>query len=166
MKAILERRSVRKYTDQPVSEQDIKDLLTAAMAAPSAGNARPWHFIVINDRQTLEEVPKFHQHATTLKQAPVAILVCADQSLEKFKGYWVQDCAAATENILIAATAKDLGTVWMGIYPTDEYIMKIQELLKIPENITPFSLVAVGHAAEDKEPPIRYDQSRVHHNQW
>lgn len=166
MKAILERRSVRKYTDQPVSEQDIKDLLTAAMAAPSAGNARPWHFVVINDRQILDEIPKFHQYAAMLKQAPVAILVCAEQALEKHKGYWVQDCAAATENILIAASAKDLGAVWVGVHPIDQYVLKLQELLKIPENITPFSLVAVGHAAEEKEPANRYDQTRVHNNQW
>lgn len=166
MKAILERRSVRQYTDQPVAEQDVKDLLTAAMAAPSAGNAKPWHFIVINERAILDEIPKFHQYAAALKQAPMAILVCADQTLEKYKGYWVQDCAAATENILIAATAKDLGTVWLGVYPNEDRMMKLRELLTIPENITPFSLVAVGHPKEDKEPVRQYDQSRVHYNRW
>ncbi|GAB6158429.1 nitroreductase family protein [Desulfotomaculum varum] len=166
MKAILARRSIRKYTSEPVSEQDIRDLLAAAMAAPSAGNQQPWHFVVIDDRKILNEIPGFHPYAHMLKEAPVAILVCGDESLEKFKGYWVQDCSAATQNILIAVQEKGLGAVWLGIYPTEERVQGLRRLLNIPQHIIPFSLVALGHPAEHKEPANRYNESRIHRNKW
>ena len=166
MKAILTRRSIRKYKPQAVPDEIITELLTAAMCAPSAGNEQPWEFVVINDRKLLERIPEFHPYATMLKEAHVAILVCGDLKREKHKGYWVQDCSAATENILIAVNEKKLGAVWLGIYPREERVVGLRKLLGIPENIVPFSLIAIGYPAEVKEPADRFDPARVHQNRW
>jgi nitroreductase len=166
MDVILSRRSIRKYTNEKVSEEDIKELLQAAMSAPSAGNEQPWHFIVIDDRNILNEIPKFHQYAQMLKEAPVAILVCGDETLERFKGYWVQDCSAAVENILIKVQEKGLGAVWVGVYPDMERVNNFRKLLSIPEHVTPFALIPIGHPAESKPAEDRYNEERVHKNRW
>lgn len=166
MKAILSRRSIRKYTPDKVPEKDIRDLLEAAMAAPSAGNAQPWYFIVIDDRDILRQIPSFHPYSHMLKEATVAILVCGDETLEKYKGYWVQDCSAATENILIAVAEKGLGAVWLGVYPIEERVAGLRRLLGIPDHVIPFSLIPVGYPAEHKEPANRYNEARVRRNKW
>jgi nitroreductase len=166
MKAILERRSIRKYTGEPVSDADIKDLLKAAMAAPSAGNGQPWEFIIVNERQLLTEITKVHPYSAMLLEAPMAIIVCGNLNYERFKGFWVQDCSAATENILIAAQSKGLGTVWLGVYPVEERIDAIRKIFSIPEHIVPLNVIAVGHPAEKKQPADRYDESRIRFNKW
>ncbi len=164
--AIFTRRSVRQYTPKPVSREVVREILKAAMSAPSAGNERPWHFIILTDRTLLDEIPKFHPYSAMLKQAHAAILVCCDPAREKHKGYWVLDCAAASQNMLIAAHAKGLGSVWCGVYPTEDRVRNLQLLLKLPENIIPFSLLPLGFPAETKETADRYDASRVHENGW
>ena len=166
MKTILERRSIRKYTNESVSEDDIKDLLRAAMAAPSAHNKQPWEFIVVKDRQLLAEITKFHPYSKMLNEAPVAIIVCGDQEKEESAGYWVQDCSAATENILIAAQSKGLGAVWLGVYPKEDRVENIRRVFDIPEHIVPLNVIAVGHPAEKKEPSDRYDENRIRFNKW
>ena len=166
MDAILSRRSIRKYTEQPVSDEIVKELLEAAMSAPSAGNEQPWHFVVIKEREILDEIPAFHPYSQMLRHAPVAILVCGDETLEKYQGYWVQDCSAATQNILLAAQAKGLGAVWLGVYPIEDRVANLRKLLGIPEHVIPFSLISIGYPAEQKPRSARYDDSRIHHNQW
>jgi len=166
MDAILSRRSIRRYTAESVPEKVIQELLEAAMSAPSANNEQPWHFIIINDHRILDEIPKYHPYSYMLKEAPLAIAVCGDLKLETMEGYWVQDCSAATENILIAAQAKGLGAVWLGIYPKEERATAIQKLLGLPEHIIPLCLVSVGYPAEKKTRTNRYDLSRIHHNRW
>jgi nitroreductase len=166
MDPILSRRSIRKYTRQPVAEDIIEYLLTAAMNAPSAGNERPWHFMAIKDRRILEEIPKVHPYSLMLREAPLAILICGEPTLEKHKGYWVQDCSAATENLLIAATAKGLGSVWLGVYPREDRVKGLRKLLGIPEQVVPFSLIALGYKAEEKGFDNRYDAGRVHQDRW
>jgi len=166
LEAILSRRSIRRYTDQPVSGEQVEELLKAGMSAPSAGNQQPWQFIVITDRKLLAEIPRFHPYASMLPHAKVAILVCGDLQAESFKGYWVQDCSAATENILIAAHARGLGAVWLGIYPREERVKALQKLLNLPEHIVPLSLISIGYPAEKKPPADRFDPSRIHHNGW
>lgn len=166
MKAIFTRRSIRKYTDQPVSDELMETLLRAAMAAPSAGNQQPWHFVVIRDRKVLDKIPEFHPHSKMLYQAPVAILVCGDPTVEKYEGRWPLDCSAATENLLLAAHAKGLGAVWLAVYPVEERMAKLRELLGIPEHINPFALISLGHPAEEKEPADRYKKERVHQDKW
>lgn len=166
IEAILTRRSIRKYTQDPVSEETIEKLLEAAMAAPSAGNQQPWHFIVIRDREILDEIPKLHPYAQMVKEAPVAIVVCGDERSVKYKIYWPQDCAAATQNLLLAAHAQCLGAVWCGVYPNEERVSPLRELLHIPEYIFPFSLVAIGYPGEEKPSANRYDTSRAHTDRW
>jgi len=166
LEAIFSRRSIRLYTSKPVSRSVIEEILKAAMSAPSAGGERPWHFIVVMDRTILDKIPKFHPYAAMLKQAQAAILVCGDPTLEKHKGYWVLDCAAATQNMLLAAHAKGLGSVWCGVYPTEDRVINLRRLLNLPEQVVPFSLVPLGFPAELKSAPDRFDGSRVHENGW
>jgi nitroreductase len=166
MEALLSRRSIRKYASQPVSEAMVKQILEAVMAAPSASNEQPWQFIVLRDRQTMDEVPKLHPYSQMIKQAPLAILVCGDLQLAKHEGYWVQDCAAATENLLLAARALGLGSVWLGVYPREDRVAGLRKLLALPEHVVPFALIPVGYPAEEKPPANRYDPSRVHRDRW
>lgn len=167
MKAIINRRSIRQYTNQPVSDQQVKMLLEAAMYAPSAGNEQPWHFVVIRDRQILDKVPNYHPHASMIKQASVAILVCADTRLSKYDvDYWIQDCAAATENLLVTVQDLGLGAVWLGVYPRQERVAGMRDLFNIPEQVIPFALIPVGYPAEHKDAENRYREDRVHLDRW
>jgi nitroreductase len=166
IEAIINRRSIRKYKIKAIDGSLIKELLEVGMSAPSAGNEQPWHFIVIDNRKILNNIPRFHPHSVMLKDAPLAILVCLDSNLEKHKGMGIQDCSAATENILIAINAKGLGAVWLGIYPREERIKGMRRLLDIPDNIIPFSLISIGYPSEKKQRENRYNKSRVHYNQW
>ena len=166
LEAIYTRRSVRDFTNDPISEVDIQDLLKAGMHAPSAKNEQPWHFIVIDDLDILHAIPSFHPYAKMLFEAPLAILVCSDQHLALKPASWVQDCSAATQNILLAAHAKGLGAVWLGVYPDEDRVEGMQTLLELPSNIRPMALVALGHPASRPESLDRYDPSRVHHNGW
>ncbi|MEN6486674.1 MAG: nitroreductase family protein [Syntrophobacteraceae bacterium] len=166
MEAILGRRSIRKYKSQPVPENLLKELLEAGMAAPSAGNERPWHFIILDDRNLLEAIPKFHPYSQMLKEAPVAIVVCGDLNMEVHQGYWVQDCSAATENILVAARALGLGAVWLGVYPVRERVESMRKLLSLPDHVIPLCVVSLGYPAEEKPPAGRYDATRIRKNGW
>ena len=166
MEAILSRRSIRRYTDKPVPEEVITELMEAAMSAPSASNQQPWQFVIINDRRILDEIPKIHPYAHMLKEASWAIAVCGDQNLATMGEYWIQDCSAATQNILIAAHARGLGAVWLGVYPREERAKTAQKLLGLPEHVIPLCFISIGYPAEKKPPANRYDASRVHHNRW
>lgn len=163
---ILTRRSIRKYISKPITNDQVENLLKAAMYAPSARNEQPWHYIVINDRYILDKIIEAHPYANMLKEAALAIIVCADENIEKTEGYWVQDCSAATQNILLAAHAMGLGSVWLGVYPREERILAIKTLFKLPENIQPLSIIAIGHPDEQKAMPERYFKNRIHTNQW
>jgi nitroreductase len=160
------RRSIRKYQKRNVPEVIIQTLLRAAMAAPSAGNEQPWHFVVIQDRAILDAIPEVHPHAMMLKEAPAAILICADMTLEKHEGYWVQDLSAATENMLLAAHASGLGAVWLGVHPRSPREEGLKKLLQLPESVRPFSLVALGYPGEKKGPADRFLPERIHWDKW
>ena len=166
IEAILSRRSIRKYTVDSIPENVIDELLKVAMSAPSASNEQPWHFVVIDDRRIMDDIPKFHSYSQMLTEAPLAIVVCGDLLLAKGKGWWVQDCSAATQNILIAANAKGLGAVWLGVYPREQRVEGVRKLLGLPEHIIPLCIVSIGYPAERKPPSNRYDPARVHRNKW
>jgi len=166
METIFARRSIRQYTSEPVPEDVVRDLLRAGMAAPSAGNEQPWHFVVIRDRALLDQVPSVHQHSKMIREAPLAILVCCDLNLVKHGEMWIQDCAAATQNILLAVQAKGLASVWLGVYPREERVAGLRRLFGLPPQIVPFSLLPIGHAAEHKPPHGEYDGTRVHRDRW
>jgi nitroreductase len=166
--AILSRRSIRKYQNRPIEDELIERLIRAGMSAPSAHNEQPWHFVVIKDRAILDEIPKFHPYAKMLSEAPVAISVCADHALEKdpTAGYWIQDCSAATQNILLAAHALGLGACWLGIHPREKRKTELRKLLHLPESVEAFSVIALGYPAEDKKPSASFTPDRIHQNQW
>jgi len=166
IKNLLQRRSIRKYTDKPVAEAIIKDLLNAGMHAPSARNIQPWHYVVINDRHILDELAVAHPHAKMLKQATLAILVCGDKKLQEMDGYIIQDCSAATQNILLAAHAHGLGSVWLGMYPREQRMQGVAKLLDLPDHILPVSLISIGYPDEQKEAPERYKSDRIHFNKF
>ena len=166
MDAILKRRSIRKYENKPIEEQTITKILQAAMSAPSAGNQQPWHFVVIRDRAILDAIPQYHPYAQMMTQAPVAIVVCGDPSLEKHKGYWVQDCSAAVQNILIAVESLGLGAVWLGVYPNEERMEPTRKLLGIPQSVIPMAIIPMGYPAEFKPPADRYNEQRIHMEKW
>lgn len=164
---IFTRRSIRRYMQQPIAAADVENILKAAMSAPSAGNGRPWQFVIIDEQEQMEAIPKFHAYSQMLKEAPLAILVCGDERRFKFGGeYWVQDCSAATQNILLACHALGLGAVWLGVYPDQQRIEGLRGLLHLPDYIVPCALVAIGHPAEQKPPNSGYDVSVVHTNCW
>ena len=165
MEAILTRRSIRKYTKQPVSDEVLRELLEAAMYAPSAGNRQPWCFVVINDRKIMNEIPRYAVYSQMLKEAAGAIFVCCDINSGNI-GFGVEDCSAATQNILLAAHASGLGAVWIGIYPVESLVTATKKLLNLPEHIIPISLISIGYPAEQKPRPDRYQADRVHYNQW
>lgn len=166
MNSIFNRRSIRKYTEQEVSDKVIEQLLKAAMAAPSAGNEQPWQYIVIRDRETMNAIPKFHPYSQMLKEASAAIVVCGDSSLEKFQGYWVQDCSAATQNILLEAQELGLGSVWLGVYPDEGRVDALKKLLGLPVYVTPLCILPIGYPAEQRQGADRYDSARIHHDRW
>lgn len=160
--AIFSRRSIRKYTDQPVTDEQVTTLLHAAMAAPSAGNQQPWQFVVVRDKTTLEEIGRIHPHASMAPKAPVGILVCGDTRVEKYAGYWVIDCAAAVQNLLLAAHSMGLGAVWTGIHPMRDRVEAFAKLFGAPEGVIPHSFIPLGYPAEEKKREDRYRPERVH----
>jgi nitroreductase len=163
---VLSRRSIRRYTEQPVDDALVERLLRAAMAAPSAGNQQPWRFVVIRDRAMLQAIADMHPYGKMLPGAPVAILVCGDPGDAKWAVLWDQDCSACTENLLIEAELLGLGAVWLGIHPLPEREAALRELLAIPEEVVPFAIVPFGWPAQRKEPSDRYDTTRVHSERW
>jgi nitroreductase len=166
MDPVLSRRSIRKFTKEPLTKEDTEAILTAAMAAPTANNTRSWQFVWIEDRKLLDSVPSIHPYSRMINQAPAAVLVCADTGAEGREGYWAQNCSAATQNILIAATQRGLGSVWLGVYPNEDRMRGMRDLFKVPDGFVPFSLVVLGRPAERKDAYQGYDRDRVHHDHW
>jgi nitroreductase len=166
LEAIHTRRSIRKYLDRPVPEEMVQKLLAAAMQAPSARNEQPWQFVVIDDRAMLAGIPGFMPNAAMAVGARLAILVCGDLELEKSPGYWVVDCAAAVENMLLAAHALGLGAVWCGVYPREPRMAGLKRLMGLPENVVAHSLVVLGHPGEQVPAVDRYLPERVRRNRW
>jgi nitroreductase len=166
MEAIRTRRSIRKFTDRPVEREIVMELIEAAMYAPSAGNEQPWQFLVINDRAILDEVPHINPNAAMAREASVAILVCGDLTLEKFQGFWVQDCSAAAQNLLLAAHAKGLGAVWTGVYPLEDRVERMRNLLGLPDHIIPLALIPLGYSNKEAAAESRFKENRVRFNKW
>lgn len=163
LQLVFSRRSIRQYRPEPIAEADLQSLLQAGMAAPSASNRKPWHFVLVTDRAKLQALADTHPYGKMLSQAGAGIAVCGDPAISE---WWVQDCSAATENILVAAVGLGLGTVWLGCHNRPEREQAVRKVLGIPETIGVLSMISVGHPAEEKEPRTQYDPARVHENQW
>jgi nitroreductase len=160
---IFARRSIREYTGEPVSEADIQSLLEAGMAAPSASNRKPWHFVAVTDRALLKALADSHPFGKMLARAALAIAVCGDPSLSD---WWVTDCCAATENILIAVSGLGLGGVWLGCHGRPEREEAVRSVLSIPKEIGVLSVLSIGHPGEQKEARTQHDAARVHREGW
>ena len=155
IKNMMTRTSIRSYTDEAVSKENIETILRAGMAAPTAVNRQPWHFVVVTNREKLNALAEANRGTRMAAKAPLAIVVCGnmEKALEGTgRGFWVQDCSAATENILLAAHALGLGAVWTGLYPNEERSKAVRTLLKAPENIVPLCTIVIGHPAEQPQP--------------
>ena len=164
---LIKRRSVRKYTEEKISEEAINTIINAGMYAPSARNTRPWHFIVIDDKTLFEKIMAFHPYAAMLSQASHAIAVCGDENLENGPGYYVMDCSAAIENMLLAAHSLELGAVWIGIHPKTDRIEALSALLELPPHVKPVAVISLGVPAEATEAvPERYEPEKIRYNRW
>lgn len=160
---IYSRRSIRSYTDEKVPEELLIEVVKAGTSAPTAANCQPWEFIIINDEGILQDLRRSCVFARY--NAPAAVVVCGNLQLAfkgKGKEFWVQDCSAAIENMLISALGYDLGTVWIGIYPIEAHVNTIRKILDIPEYAVPLGIVYIGYPAETKEPRTRYNEKRVY----
>mgnify|MGYP006288731299 FL=1 len=160
--ALKTRRSIRQFTGEEIDKDILNICVECGMFAPSAGNEQPWHFIIITNRQILEKIPSIHQYAKMMPMASAGILVCFDPSLEKHKQMSCQDCAAATQNILLAAHAQGIGSCWLGIYPRRNRMDGFRRMFNIPDDIIPFSLVAIGVSQQKKMEADRFNPNRVH----
>ncbi|MFP4084978.1 MAG: nitroreductase family protein [Desulfonatronovibrio sp.] len=166
MDALFTRRSIRKYKDKPVADEQVKTILEAAMMAPSAGNAQPWQFVVCRDKETMAGIKEINPYAAMAEQAWLGILVCGDLSLEKFAGFWVQDCSAAAQNILLAARGLGLGSVWTGIHPIKEREDGFKKLFDLPQQVIPLAYIVIGHPDQDLKTPSRFKPERIHYDKW
>ena len=160
--ALLKRRSIRKYLDKEVSDEIIEELLHAAMSGPSACNRRPWIFYVIKDQDKLSELRKASRFSNM--NAPLAIVVVGDLSRSlplQLKDFWIQDCSAATEDILLRATDLGLGSLWCGIYPQKRPVERVKKILGITNSDIPLNIIYIGYGDEEKESRDQYEKNRV-----
>lgn len=166
LEAIKTRRSIRAYTEDEISDEDINIILDSAMMAPSAGNERPWHFIVIKDRDILKKIKDINPYAKMADSAKAAIAVCADLSLQKYEGFWVQDCSAATQNLLLSAHSLGIGSLWTGVYPIEERVEGFKKLLNLPDNVVTLSLCLLGYPKKAPQSVSRFEKDKVHYEKW
>ena len=169
MENILNRKSVRKYTNADVKKEQLEILVRAGMAAPSARNSQPWLFFVIDDRAILDNLAKQLPNAKMLLNAKAAIVVCGNlqKALEgDGREFWVQDCSAATQNILLAAESMGLGAVWTGAYPRKEIVNIIKVELGLPEHIVPLNVIPIGWQTGEEKPKQKYTEENVRWNKW
>lgn len=165
---IYNRKSVRRFTDEKITKEDLIKIIRAGMSAPSTCNFQPWHFIVIQDEKTLKDMTTIHENAGMFKQAAAGIIVLGDitKVLSGAEEFWMEDCSAATENILLATEALGLGAVWTGIYPETRRTRKLKEYLNLPNNIIPFSLIALGHPDGQQYVQDKWDETKLHWEKW
>lgn len=170
MKNIETRTSVRQYSGEKIEiDEFVKPLLYAAMSAPSAMNRQPWEFIVIRDRDMLDEMSEEFKNAAHLKTAQFAIIVCGNmkEAIEgEGRGFWVQDCSAATENLLLAAHSMGLGAVWCGIYPSKERTKQLQDFLALPEHIVPLNIIPIGVPEKEQAPKDKWKEEKIHFDKY
>lgn len=164
--AIFTRRSIRKFTGEKVSEEDLKTILKAGFSAPSAHNYRPQHFVVVREKSLLESIASFHPYAKMLSEAGCGIIVCGDSERQSATGFLVEDCSASIQNMLLAAHGLGLGAVWCGLYPVTQLTKPMANLLKLPSTIKPVGLIVLGQKDQDREAPDRYEDSKIHFDQW
>lgn len=163
---IFTRRSIRAFTEQDISEVDITHILGAAMSAPSANNSQPWDFIVIRDKAARDAITLCTPYAGMAPKAPVCIVVCGDTTRGKSAGFWVQDCAAAMQNLLLAARALGIGSVWIGIHPVEDRVSAVKQLFSLPPHVIPLGIAVLGYPDQQFTEINRYDAAKIHNEKW
>ena len=166
---ILKRTSVRSYLDKSIEDDKIEKLLRAGMAAPTAVNKQPWHFVVVTDKSLLQKLAKANPYAEMVARAPLAIVVCGDMTKAldgNAREFWVQDCSAASENILLAATGLGLGSVWTGTYPSEERCAAVSEVLGLPETLIPLNTIVIGYPDGEVTPKDKWQESNISYNMY
>lgn len=172
IETIMSRTSIREFTGEAISDADMETLLRAGMAAPSCCNIQPWHFVVVKDQSIRQQMADSIGPAQPAAKAPAVIVVCGDMRIMHESpvkdniDYWVCDACAATENILVAANGIGLGGVWMGVWPMQNRIRKIQSILNLPEDILPLNMIAIGHPGEQPQPKDKWKPERIHQDKW
>ena len=164
--AIMTRRSTRQFTDEPVTAEQLDTLLRAAMAAPSAGNQQPWRFVVARDAEVRARLAVATQYSSPMGRSPLGIVVLADTRENKHPGYWVQDCSAAVQNILLAAHALGLGGVWIGVHPVEEREAHVREIVGAPQGFAALCMIAIGHPASPGPEVDRFNAEYVRNERW
>lgn len=164
--AIHNRRSVRSWTGEPVSDEHLDILLRAAMTAPSSDNAQPWHYIVIRSKDSLQAMSDVNKWIGMAPKADLGIIVCGELALEETPGLYQHDCSAAIQNMLLAAVDLGLGAVWTGVNYDPELVVSYSKLFGIPEGVIPHSLVLIGHPAKEQKPRDRFKLERIHREKW
>ena len=164
LQMFFNRRSIRSYTHETIEDSTIKDLLEAAMAAPSAVAKDPWHFYVVRDQATRNKIADALPNGQMLRSAPVGIVIVGDidKAHDNSLSYMLQDCSAATENLLLAASILELGACWLGVHPREERITILKEIFALPKNMIPISAIAIGHPAQTQPPRTRYREECIH----
>ena len=163
---IRQRRSIRKYKSQPVEDEKLALLVEAALRSPSSMGNNPWEFIIVTDQDKKDQIKDVHPYVGMIQNAPLGILICGDISKEKFQGFWPQDCAAAMQNLLLAAHASGLGAVWTGIYPIEDRALKFKRIFNLPDHIIPFGLAVMGWPAQKIKSEERFTEELVRYNVW
>lgn len=165
---IMSRTSIRQFTNQPIAKDTLDLIVKAGMAAPSAVNAQPWAFVIVTEREVLDSLNTVSTYYN-LKTATAAVIVCGDLS-KAMEGdgqaYWIQDCSAASENILLAAHAYGIGAVWCGVYPITDRVESVKKVLDLPENIIPLNVITMGYPAENPQPKDKFKSENIHYQKW
>lgn len=166
LEAIKTRRSIRKFTGEVIDDKKIDVLLRAGFQAPSSSNFEPTNFVVVKDKEKLEEVGKNNEYARMVPKAGCAIIVCGDNTVEPEEGYLIADCSAALQNILLAAHGMGLGAVWCGLHPDEDLHNPIKATFNLPNSMIAVGIIAVGYLAEEKRELDRYRENRVQYDGW
>lgn len=166
LSVILTRRSIRRYTGEPVSQQEQRAILEAIFAGPTACDFRPVEVVVVTGQQTREAVAKIGRYTKMVANAPLCLIVCGNRKKQGVGSLLINDCSAAIENALLAAHAIGLGAVWCGVVEDTSMQKKLKALLSLPEHVDAMGIIAIGHPDETRDVPQRYDEKRVHQERW
>ena len=169
LNTILKRTSIRSYKNKPVEKEEREKLLRAGMAAPTAMNKQPWHFVVVTDKGQLQKLSEANPYAAMAAKAPLAIVVCGDMNKAaegNAREFWIQDCSAATENILLATTGMGLGAVWTGTYPSKERCADVAKVLGLPESLIPLNTIVIGYPDADVSPKDKWNTENISYNTY
>lgn len=166
LETINSRRSIRKFTGNLIGDEDLKTILKAGFQAPSAHDEEPREFLVIKDKDVIEQIAEFHEYAKMLPDAGCAIVVCGDMGKQSEKGFLIADCSAAMQNILLAAHGLGYGAVWCGLYPKEDLVDNMTGVLNLPKDIIPVGMAVIGEKVKERRVVDRYNEECIHYDKW